>query len=412
MSAGADPRQASSRRHAIAAAILAAGILLSLAAWLLALRMAGDTGVPATTGPVTALPWVLLVAGLAGTALLAHLAWRQDPSPAPREIVSAEGDVVWAQAPPGGRLVEMSPSALALYGHPRERFLESPEFWLSLVHPEDRPRVQELLRAREAGQPAEIECRILRADGEVRWIRDRAWLTRDGAGQAQRLDGVTSDVTAERQAEEELLKIRRAVDQSPAALMLTDPAGRIEYVNARFCALTGYTRDEALAASPRLLKSGLNEPGVYEQLWRALAGGETWRGELFNRRKNGELYWEHNVIAPVRDAAGAITHYVAVKEDISGRRHAEQALGESERLFRSALNNVPDMFLIYGADRRIRFVNDRVLGATGFTEQQMIGCRDEELFDPAHTTAYLPTLHHAIESGTAQSVECSLAFRA
>ncbi|HEX9180953.1 MAG TPA: EAL domain-containing protein, partial [Burkholderiales bacterium] len=200
--------------------------------------------------------------------------------------------------------------------------------------------------------------------------------------------------------------------QSPTAFMLTGTDGRIAYVNARFCELTGYSVGEALGGSPRLLKSGLNEPAVYEELWRALGGGETWSGELFNRRKNGELYWEHNVIAPVRDDCGAVTHYVAVKEDISGRRYAEQALGESERLFRSALNNIPDMFLIYGPDRRIRFVNDRVLAATGFTEQQMIGCRDEELFDPEHTDAYLPTLRHAIESGSARSVECSLQFRA
>jgi diguanylate cyclase (GGDEF)-like protein/PAS domain S-box-containing protein len=364
--------------------------------------------------PAAALAWALLAAGLAATALLARRAWPgpAPAAPAPPEVVAAGGDVVWSQALPGRRLLQMSASALELYGHPRERFLEDPDLWQSLVHPQDQAAVLERLRAREAGQPEEIECRILRPDATVRWIRDRAWLTRNAAGEPERLDGVTTDITARREGNEELRKLARAVDQSPAALMLTDCAGRIEYVNTRFCELTGYSRQEAVGASARLLKSGLNEPGVYEQLWRALTGGESWSGELFNRRKSGELYWEHNVISPVRDPAGAVTHYVAVKEDISGRRFAEQALGESERLFRSALNNIPDLFLIYGADRRIRFVNDRVLSATGLSEQQMIGCRDEELFEPAHTDPYLGTLRRAIESGAAQGVECSLEFRA
>jgi diguanylate cyclase (GGDEF)-like protein/PAS domain S-box-containing protein len=371
-------------------------------------------GAPPVADQAALVAWTLLVAGLTLTALLARRAWRSRPAgePAPRETFTAEGDVVWSRALPGGRLIAISPSALALYGHPRERFLEDPGFWHSLVHPEDRARVLELLQARQSGQPAEIECRVIRADAAVRWIRDRAWVIRNQAGQPERLEGVTTDITERRRGIEELRTLARAVDQSPAALMLTDAGGRIEYVNARFCELTGYSREEAVGKSSRLLKSGLNEATVYEQLWRTLSRGERWSGELFNRRSKGELYWEHNVIAPVRNAAGAITHYIAVKEDISGRRYAEQALGESERLFRSALNNIPDLFLIYGPDRRIRFVNDRVLAATGFTEQQMIGCRDEELFGPEHTAAYLPALRRAIESGAAQNVECSLEFRA
>ncbi|HET9700904.1 MAG TPA: EAL domain-containing protein [Burkholderiales bacterium] len=370
------------------------------------------TRVAPEPAPMALLAWALLAAGLGGTAFLAHRAGRRERMGEAAEILAAEGDVVWSRELPGGRLTAMSSSALNFYGHPRDEFLESPELWLSMVHPEDRTGVERLLRARESGQPATIECRILRADGVVRRILDRAWVTRNATGMPQQLDGVTTDITEATQVGDELHRLRRAMDQSPTALMLTGTDGRIEYVNARFCQLTGYSPEEALAATPRVLKSGLNEPAVYEELWRTLRSGETWSGEVFNRRKSGELYWEHNEIAPVRDAAGVITHFLAVKEDISGRRYAEQALGESERLFRSALNNIPDMFLIYGPDRRIRFVNDRVLAATGFTEQQMIGCRDEELFDPEHTSGYLPALRQAIESGAPASAECALLFRA
>ncbi|HSD59735.1 MAG TPA: EAL domain-containing protein [Burkholderiales bacterium] len=371
-----------------------------------------------------ALPWLVLAAGLGATALLA---WRvrarrrarasgdvaaAEPPQALGEIVAGVGDVVWSMDLPDGRLRYISPAAESVYGHPPARFLEDPEFWYTLVHPGD------LAAAR--GQAAtlvqtgfkDLECRILRPDGTVRWIRDRAWVARDAEGRALRLDGITEDITERREQADRLGSLSRAVDQSPAALLVTDRGGHIEYVNSRFCELTGYSREEALGKTPRILKSGVNDPAVYENLWRTLASGNVWTGELLNRRKNGELFWEHEVISPVRDATGAITHYVAVKEDITGRRHVEQALGESERLFRSAINSIPDMFLIYGPDRRIRFVNDQILAASGFSEQQMIGCRDEELFGPTHTDAYLPSLRAAIETGTAQSVECELDFRA
>ncbi|HEX9181130.1 MAG TPA: PAS domain-containing protein, partial [Burkholderiales bacterium] len=159
--------------------------------------------------------WALLALGLAATALLARAAWRREPGLEFREIVAAEGDVVWSSELPGGRLTGMSPSALAFYGHPPERFLENPELWLSLVHTEDRPAVEERLRARDAGQAAAIECRILRADGTERRIRDRAWVIRDATGRPLRIEGVTTDITDSRQEVEELRRLRRAVDQSP-----------------------------------------------------------------------------------------------------------------------------------------------------------------------------------------------------
>ncbi len=399
-----------------AAAIAAAGAALSiLAGYETGRLLAGAASSPARL----ILPWLVLATGLCASALLAWRAWRPRaaadvPEPAPPwgEIVAGVGDVVWSMDLPGGHLRHISPAAEALYGHPPARFLEDPEFWYSLVHPDDAAAARAQAAALEQAGFRELECRILRPDGSVRWIRDRAWVSRDAQGRALRAQGVTTDVTERRQQADRLRSLARAVDQSPAALLVTDRGGRIEYVNSRFCELTGYAREEAVGRTPRILKSGVNEPEVYQNLWRTLAEGRVWTGELLNRRKNGELFWEHEVISPVRDAGGAITHYVAVKEDITGRRHVEQALGESERLFRSALDSIPDMFLIYGTDRRIRFVNERILAASGFSDQQMIGCRDEELFGPEHTERYLPALRAAIESGASQSVECELAFRA
>jgi PAS domain S-box-containing protein len=118
----------------------------------------------------------------------------------------------------------------------------------------------------------------------------------------------------------------RAVEQSPASIVITDRAGSIQYVNAYFEHATGYTRAEALGQNPRILKSGLTPPETYAEMWRVISEGGEWRGELCNRRKNGDLYWEYAAISGMKDEGGDISHFVAVKEEISDRKKAQEAL--------------------------------------------------------------------------------------
>lgn len=140
------------------------------------------------------------------------------------------------------------------------------------------------------------------------------------------IDRIAADLEDIRRSKAELRKLGQAVEHSPASVMITDAAGVIEYVNPRFSEITGYAFEEAVRRKPNLLKSGQTLPETYRELWQTLRDGGVWRGELFNRRKNGELFWENTQISPVRDEAGAISHFVAVKEDITARKHAEQAL--------------------------------------------------------------------------------------
>ena len=130
-------------------------------------------------------------------------------------------------------------------------------------------------------------------------------------------------------AEERVRKLERAVEQSPATVVITDTAGTIEYVNPKFTELTGYSVAEVLGQNPRVLKSGEQPPEFYTEMWRTIASGREWRGEFHNRKKSGELFWEFASISPVRDRDGTVTHYVAVKEDITERKRIE---AERERL--------------------------------------------------------------------------------
>jgi diguanylate cyclase (GGDEF)-like protein/PAS domain S-box-containing protein len=114
-----------------------------------------------------------------------------------------------------------------------------------------------------------------------------------------------------------------AVEQSPASVVITDLSGCIEYVNPRFTEVTGYSATEAIGQNPKILHSAQTTPETYADLWQTLTSGRAWRGEFINQRKNGEVYWEEAQIVPVKSAAGGITHYVAIKTDITERKQLE-----------------------------------------------------------------------------------------
>ena len=121
--------------------------------------------------------------------------------------------------------------------------------------------------------------------------------------------------------------------------MITDIAGNIQYVNPKFVALTGYTIEEALGMNPRILKSGETLPEVYSKLWETILAGKEWHGEFHNKKKNGELYWEQASISPITDNNGIITNFIAVKEDITERKRAEEVIRIKNRDL-SILNSI------------------------------------------------------------------------
>ena len=126
----------------------------------------------------------------------------------------------------------------------------------------------------------------------------------------------------------ELRKLSLAIEQSGSTIVITDTNGNIQYANPRFEETTGYTLQQALGQNPRLLKSGKQSADYYRDLWETISGGQTWCGEFSNRRKDGTLYWESATISPVHDDHGQITNYIAVKEDISERKQAQEALSQ------------------------------------------------------------------------------------
>ena len=145
------------------------------------------------------------------------------------------------------------------------------------------------------------------------------------------------------QAQERLRLLSLAIEHSPASVVITDAEARIQYVNKRFVDLTGYRQEEVYGKTPRILKSGQTPPDTYRELWRQLRSGNEWRGHFLNRKKNGDLFWEEASISPLLDGQGAVTHFVAVKEDITERKRLEAQIWHQANY--DSLTDLPNRLL-------------------------------------------------------------------
>lgn len=174
-----------------------------------------------------------------------------------------------------------------------------------------------------------------------------------------------------RRVETELKKQSEAVRQSMTNIVITDLDGAIEYVNPSFLKRTGYTLKEIIGNNPRLLKSGKTDPRVYSDLWETLLAGGVWEGEFCNRRKNGELYWERAVISPIQNDRGQTTNFVAVKQDITEKKHQEDELKVALSKAKKASNAKSDFLASMSHDLRTPL--NAVLGYADMIREKTFG---------------------------------------
>ncbi|MGD9641605.1 MAG: response regulator [Elusimicrobiales bacterium] len=199
---------------------------------------------------------------------------------------------------------------------------------------------------------------------------------RDSDGRVSGFLGIASDISARKKSEMQMRKLSAAVKNSPTSILITDAEGRIEYVNPKFIELTGYSQAELIGQNPRLINSGKMQKVVFKELWDTLLAGKEWHGELLNRKKNGQFFWENASISPVKDPQGRVTNFVAVKLDITEAKlnqyeleRAKDAAMELARMKSEFLANM---------SHEIRTPMNAIIGMTGLLLDTQLSPRQQD----------------------------------
>jgi PAS domain S-box-containing protein len=285
-----------------------------------------------------------------------------------------------------GRLLRVNDKFCSIVGYTREELVQLT--FQDITYPDDLAPDLRLVREVLAGsrESYAMEKRYRRKDGALVWVDLTVSLVRTASGEPRHFISVVEDITERKRADERVRQLSLAVEQSPVSVVITDLSGAIIYVNRKFTDVSGYSAAECLGQNPRILKSGACAPSLYQDLWQRITRGETWRGEFHNRRKNGELYWEWAVISPLLDAAGRVTHFVGVKEDITERKHVEESLRTSEaRLAAGAdLAELGYYEIDYGA--RTAFLDERTRKLFGIPSALQTGFESVQFwFEHVHS---------------------------
>jgi two-component system cell cycle sensor histidine kinase/response regulator CckA len=288
-----------------------------------------------------------------------------------RMAMEAAGIGVWDSDLLQGKDV-WSPKAKALL-ELEANTRESLEVFIKAIHPDDREMVTRAVDSAILQKTDyTIEFRTLWPDGTVHWQSARGRVLYDGAGSAVRMIGTAIDIDKHKQAEERVRLQAAALEAAANAIVITDPAGTIVRTNRAFSILTGYTQDEVLGKNPRLLSSGQHDSAFYSALWKTISSGKTWQGEMVNRRKDGSLYTEEMTITPVLSLAGQITHFVAIKQDVSLRKRAEEALRAAEEKYRTIFQDAAVGIFQSTPEGRFLSVNPALAKICGYDTPEQV----------------------------------------
>jgi PAS domain S-box-containing protein len=244
-----------------------------------------------------------------------------------------------------GIITYLSPAIVTITGFKSSQYIGKSLF--NFIYEKDLPEAQEKFKnIIYKGMINPFEFRISSISGELVWLRTSSKpIIKNGATVCIR--GIAVDITEWKLAGDKIRKLSRAIDQSPVSVLITELQGNITYANEAVHKFTGYSNDDLIGKNPRIFRSGETQAETYKTLWETIFSGKEWKGELHNKKKNGQLYWESISISPILNEKGEMTHFLAIKEDITERKKLNSDLLEakvkaeaSDKLKTAFLNNI------------------------------------------------------------------------
>ncbi|NOR75002.1 MAG: PAS domain S-box protein [Draconibacterium sp.] len=272
-----------------------------------------------------------------------------------------------------------------LTGYTVEEFIDEKVTYKQIIYSEDLETLENeaaiLLKQNNNKILDRKNYRIITKNGDIKWVEDKTLIRKDKNGNVVAYEGIVSDITNRKRNEEVITKLSSAVKQSPSVIAITDLKGNLEYVNPKFTEVTGYTFEEAKGLNPRILKFGDQPEDMYGKLWAAISEGKEWRGEFYNRKKNGDGFWESASISPIINDEGEIINYLKVAEDVTEAKQMEELLRYNEEQYRAVVENSPNGISIIGSDFKFDYVNNRLCEILGRKYEEIIGNDFREFLD-------------------------------
>ncbi len=286
-----------------------------------------------------------------------------------KTLIDATSEGFWIVDAEQLQILEVNDAICRMLDYDRQALIGKTPF--DLVDDKNRKILME-----QASQKGKDRClfelELLTRDGQVRYVRISSIKITGQVGEGDLRFAFITDLTDYVRSQQQIRKLSVAVEQSANTVVITNTQGEIEYVNPKFCQVTGYSKDEIMGKNPRLLKSGLQSRGFYQDLWNTISSGAVWKGEFCNKKKNGDVFWESATISPVRDEQGNISHYIAIKEDITDKIRLRTRLEETAAELDLIIENA-GIGIAYIKNRRLVRLNSAMARLYGARPDELIG---------------------------------------
>jgi PAS domain S-box-containing protein len=304
---------------------------------------------------------------------------------------------------PKGEIVDANPALIEMLAYPdRESLLATPAADL-YADPAERYRWQDAMEHEGLLHMNEVQFR--RRDGKIIWVRDIARAVRDNHGHVLHYEGTWEDISQRKQSEEELGKASSAIERTPDPILIASANGTIEYVNAAFEKVTGFSAQEVIGQTPRILKSGVHPQAFYRGLWDTILAGQPWWGTFVNRRKDGQLYFSEASIAPILSPQGKITHFVSVERDITERKQAEKKLKEFADEVSDLYNRAPCGYHSLDPEGVFIRINETELRWLGYSRDEILGKKFSDVIAKEDVPAFEASFATLKERGWERDLE-------